>query len=210
VEELRTIGGSSASSEVGRFGLNVLVVTDDAAWGQEISAMLAGLGFVEGVDRARYEQEAVRTVKKKRTDVVIVDLNISGASGFKVTREVLAQRPIPVLLTVEPNDEELARDDKSSGALSYAVKPMGQEELERALKEAVTRFEELNLIREQARDLKEALEGRKIVEKAKLVLVRRYGISEFEAFERLKQESSNQQKRLIEVSEAVVLADKLF
>lgn len=185
------------------------MVIDDETLAGEAILLLEELGH-DVIRPVRNAREAIRTMKKMMPDLVLIDLNVDGGSGFKVSRSLLDERPLPIILVVEPKDEILVRDEKTSGALTYSVKPLDREALHQAIEVAIARFEELTILRQEAQSLKDALESRKLMEKAKAVLMRRFEITEVEAFRRLRHESASQGKRLRELAEAVVLADKML
>ncbi len=184
-------------------------MTDNAALVNDVTTMLKNIGH-DVIGTPRSAQEAMRTMKKAKPDLVIVDIDVDDASGLKVSRRILTEWAVPIVLLVEPKDEMLARDERASGALAYAIRPIEQEILRQTIEVAVSRFEELTVLRKEAKDVKDALEGRKVVEKAKTILMRRFEITEAEAFQRLKQEAESQGKKLKEVADAVVVVDKML
>jgi response regulator NasT len=90
------------------------------------------------------------------------------------------------------------------------MKPVAEEDLLPAITLALTRFTEFESLRREVADLREALEARKVVEKAKGILMRRLDLSEEEAFRRLQKQSQDTNRKLTQVAEAIVMADRMF
>jgi response regulator NasT len=143
-------------------------------------------------------------------DLVLMDIAMPGLDGIVAAREILAIRAVPVVMVTGHADPELVERAAAAGVFTYLLKPVGQRDLAAAIPMASARFGELQALRQQVRDLTEALEVRKVVEQAKGILMKRLQVSEAEAFRRLQRRAATQRKSLREISEAVREADRFY
>jgi response regulator NasT len=143
-------------------------------------------------------------------DLVLMDIAMPGLDGIVAAREILAIRAVPVVMVTGHADPDLVERAAAAGVFTYLLKPVGQRDLAAAIQMASARFGELQALRQQVRDLTEALEVRKVVEQAKGILMKRLQISEGEAFRRLQRRAAAQRKSLREIGEAVREADRFY
>jgi len=143
-------------------------------------------------------------------DLVLMDIAMPGLDGIAAAREILAIRAVPVVMVTGHADPDLVERAAAAGVFTYLLKPVGQRDLAAAIQMASARFGELQALRQQVRDLTEALEVRKVVEQAKGILMKRLQISEGEAFRRLQRRAAAQRKSLREIGEAVREADRFY
>ena len=122
-----------------------------------------------------------------------------------LTREKLA----PVVLLTAYSDEELIERARNAGVVHYVTKPWRQSDLKPAIEIALSRFREFREIETKVKDLEEHLATRKVVERAKGVLMDKYKLTEQEAFRRIQKLSMNNRKSMKEVAEAILLAEEL-
>jgi response regulator NasT len=143
-------------------------------------------------------------------DLVLMDIAMPGLDGIAAAREILASRPVPVVIVTGHADAGLVERAAAAGVFTYLLKPVGQRDLDAAIQMARGRFAELQALRQQVRDLREALEIRKVVEQAKGILMNRLHVSEAEAFRRLQRRAAAQRRSLREIAEAVREADRFY
>ncbi len=133
-----------------------------------------------------------------------------GLDGISAAREILTVCAVPIVLVTGHAEPELVERAAGSGVFTYLVKPVSKRDLDAAIQIARARFAELHVLRQQVRDLTEALEIRKVVEQAKGILMKRLQVSEVEAFQRLQRRASAKRKSLREIAEAVREADRFY
>ncbi len=143
-------------------------------------------------------------------DVILMDIAMPGLDGIRAAREILAARAVPIVMVTGHADPELVEQAAAAGVFTYLLKPVGQRDLDAAIQMAQARFAELQHLRQQVRDLTEALEIRKVVEQAKGILMKRLQVSEAEAFRRLQRRAASQRRSIREVAEAVREADRFY
>lgn len=189
--------------------LKVLAVEDEGLVAAGLTTMLEGLGH-QVVGLATDGREAVESVAMLEPDLIIMDIRIPVMDGIETARAILGQKAIPIVLLTGHSDEDLARRAGEAGVMAYLLKPVHGNQLRSTIEVALARFEELHALRQEVRDLKEALEIRKVVEQAKGVLMKRLGLPEAEAFRRMQQTSRSRRSSLRDVALTILKAEELL
>jgi two-component system, response regulator PdtaR len=153
---------------------------------------------------ARTGAEAVALAASERPDLAILDVKMPELDGIEAARRILAERPIPIVMLTAYGQDELVARAVEAGVFGYLVKPFRETDLLPAIAAAKARHAELEALREEAESLAEALATRKVVERAKGLLMEREGLSEEEAFARLRRASQSANRPMRIVAEAVV------
>jgi len=189
--------------------LRILVVEDKWLVAKALKVQLEGLGHrVVGV--ARDTRDAVRSALRLEPELVITDVQLPIIDGIETARTVLSYRPVPIIVRAAYEAPDLVRRAREAGVMACLVTPVDRLQLSRVIDEALTRFRELEVIRREVSDMKEALDTRALVERAKRVLMRRLTLSESEAFRRLQQQSQRAGTTLGKSASTVVRADELL
>lgn len=181
----------------------MLIAEDETLIRLDLRQLLEAAGF-EVCAEARNGLEAVQLAQSEEPDIAILDVKMPELDGIEAARRILGQRSIPIVMLTAYSQEELVSRAVEAGVFGYLVKPFRDEDLIPALAAARARHEELNELREDARSLSEALEARKIVERAKGLLMEREGLTESEAFARLRRASQVSGKPMRIVAEAFI------
>jgi response regulator NasT len=134
----------------------------------------------------------------------VLDVKMPRLDGIEAARRILDERPIPIVMLTAYGQDELVSRAVEVGVFGYLVKPFREQDLLPAIRTARARHEELVALREQADSLTEALASRKSIERAKGLLMEREGLTEQEAFARLRKASQVSGRPLKVVAEAVV------
>src|SRR4051795_4202445 len=153
---------------------------------------------------ARDGEEAVALAREHEPDLAIMDVKMPGLDGIEAARRILAERPIPIVMLTAYGQDELVSRAVEAGVFGYLVKPFRETDLLPAIQTARARHAELETLREEAESLSEALAPRKVVERAKGLLMEREGLSEQDAFSRLRKASQSSGRSLRVVAEAVI------
>ncbi len=185
--------------------LRILIADDEAIRVMTLRTQLRALGF-EVVAEATTGREAVELAARCEPDLAILDIKMPELDGIAAAREITAHRPIPVVLLTAYSEPELVERATEAGVFAYLVKPVSEEDLLPTILLARARFEEFRLLQQEVADLREALEARKVIERAKGILMKRLGISEAEAFRRMQVQSQRENKKLVEIARAIVTA----
>lgn len=172
--------------------LRILTVEDEAPVADSLNAGLKALGH-QVVGTAKDGAEAVESASKSHPDLIIMDIRLPGMDGIEAAKEILAQGAVPIVLLSAFGDEELARRAGEAGVMAYLLKPADLRQLQSTVEVAFARFEKLVALDQEVTTLKDALETRKLLEKAKGILMDRLKLSEGEAFRRI-QEGARQRR----------------
>ncbi len=148
--------------------------------------------------------EAVELARSEQPDLAVLDVKMPRLDGIEAARRILDERPIPIVMLTAYGQDELVARAVEAGVFGYLVKPFREQDLLPAIRTAKSRHEELLALREQADSLAEALASRKVIERAKGLLMEREGLSEQEAFARLRKASQASGRPMSVVAEAVV------
>jgi len=189
--------------------LRILVAEDDSLVALDLVEELQGLGH-EVVGSAATGTEAVRLARQLSPDLVMLDIKMPELDGLEAATQITAARPVPIIILSAHSDAELIERAANLGVLAYLIKPVDVRELETTIRVAMSRFREFQALRQEIVDLKEALETRKLVERAKGILMRRKNWTEEEAFHRLQRESQNQNRKIADIAQAIIAADSLL
>jgi response regulator NasT len=156
------------------------------------------------VAEAHDGEEAVELARDVRPDLAIMDVKMPKLDGIEAAKRMLEERPIPIVMLTAYGQDELVSRAVEAGVFGYLVKPFRETDLLPAIHAASARHEELMALREEAESLAEALAARKAIERAKGLLMAKEGLTEEEAFARLRKASQVSGRPLKVVAEAVV------
>ncbi len=186
----------------------ILVADDEPLIRLDLREMLATLGY-QVVGEAADGATAVRLARETRPDLVIMDIQMPELNGIEAARTLTAENIAPVLLLTAYSQKDLVESAQQAGVVGYLVKPFRDSDIQPAVEVALARFEEFRAVREQVRTLEESLETRKIVDRAKGVLMDTQGLKEADAFRRIQKLSMDSRKSMRDVAEAILLAHQV-
>jgi len=186
----------------------VLVVDDHAPSRAAVAEAVGAQGGTVVGNGSRVE-DAVRLVDKHRPDVVLLAVGLPDGDGIEAARRVMAGLPCPIVLLTSHTDPGITAGAVEAGVLGFLVKPLRPEELAPALDVAVSRFRELEAVRKENEALKQKLESRKLVDRAKGILMTRMGLTEPEAFRRIQKTAMDSRKTMAEVAQALLLTNTM-
>lgn len=187
--------------------LRILVADDEPemrAWFQDTLSLL-GHQVVAAAENGR---QLVELFREHRPDMVVTDIKMPEMDGLTAATEIRKIQPAPVILVSAYHDPDLVERALEDHVLAYLVKPIKQPDLETAIALATRRFREFRALQQQTDDLRQALEDRKIVERAKGILMKRAGLDEPEAFRRLQKLSSEKNQKMVEIARMIVTAEE--
>ena len=188
--------------------LRIAIADDERDMREYLQEALPRLGHqvVATAGSGRQLADLVRTTKP---DLVITDIRMPDMDGIESSVEVNREKQIPVILVSAHHDPELIQRAEADHIMGYLVKPIKQADLGPAIALAVRRFEQFEALRKEAADLRQALQDRKVIERAKGIVMKNAGIDEQEAFRRLQRMASDKNRKLVEIAEMILTAEEL-
>jgi len=183
--------------------LRILIAEDETIIRLDLRDVLERAGH-DVCGEARDGEEAVALALTAEPELAILDVKMPRLDGIEAARRILAERPIPIVMLTAYGQQELVARAVEAGVFGYLVKPFRETDLLPAIQTARARHAELETLREEAESLAEALATRKIVERAKGLLMKKEGLSENDAFVRLRRASQTSGRSLGVVAEAVI------
>ncbi len=189
--------------------LKAVIAEDEQLTRTIIRARLEKLGHVV-VAEAGDGAQAVEAARAHKPDVIIMDIKMPVMDGIEAARTILNEMPCAILFLSSFNEQELVEQASETGALAYLMKPFRKEDLAPALEMAVRRFRQIQSQTKQISELQETLETRKIIERAKGILMDRHNMSEEEAFKRIHFQARNQNKKMREIAQSIITAADLI
>jgi response regulator NasT len=183
--------------------LRILIAEDETIIRLDLKSILERAGF-DVCAEARDGIEAVELAASEQPDLAILDVKMPRLDGIEAARRILAERPIPIVVLTAYGQDELVSRAVEAGVFGYLVKPFREEDLVPAIAAARARHAELEALRDEAESLAEALATRKVVERAKGLLMEREGLTEQEAFARLRRASQVSGRPMKVVAEALI------
>lgn len=187
--------------------LRILVADDEDVVRTTLTELSRSLGH-EVVAVARDGEEAVTLACSTQPDLLLLDIRMPHLDGIQAARAITQERLIPIIIVTGHSDQDLMDEAAEAGVFSYLLKPITEERLAAAIATARARFADLQLLRSEVGDLKGALEARKLIERAKGILMRDLGVGEQEAFRWLKRASSHHNRKLCEIARRVVALER--
>jgi AmiR/NasT family two-component response regulator len=183
--------------------VRVVVAEDEAIIRLDLVEILEDVGYEVAGDCGRGD-EALTMVRELRPDVVILDIKMPGLDGLTVARTVSEEQLAAVLIVTAFSQEELVAEATDAGAMAYLVKPFERTELVPAIEVALARFRQVKALTEDVRDLEERLETRKLVDRAKGLLMDRRGMTEADAFSWIQQTAMSERRPMRDLADDVV------
>jgi len=189
--------------------MRVLIAEDDPVIALGLERKLAQLGH-EVVARVTDGVAAVSAAARTRPDAILMDLLMPGMDGLEAARRVNAEHPVAIVAVTAHDDPSLVERAIAAGVAAYLVKPVDARQVDAALSLAVSRQAEFAALRAQVDELADALATRKLVERAKGILMERAGLTEAQAFSRIQRRARDRNETLAVVAEQILAAAKLL
>jgi AmiR/NasT family two-component response regulator len=183
----------------------ILIADDESLILMDLREMLTNLGYLV-VGEANDGRSAVNMARELRPDLVIMDIKMPDMDGIEAAQVLTAEKIAPVLLLTAYSQQDLIARANDAGVVGYLVKPFRESNLAPAVEITLSRFQEFQTVQKEVDDLKEALETRKVVDRAKGILMDTQGLTEQDAFRRIQKMSMNMRRPMKDIAEAIVLA----
>lgn len=187
----------------------ILIAEDEQLTRTIIRTRLEKLGHIV-VAEAEDGQQALEASRLHKPDAIIMDIKMPRMDGIEAARLIMSEKPCAILFLSSFNEQELVDQAGETGALAYLMKPFRKEDLGPALEMAVRRFRQIQSQSNEINELKDAIETRKLIERAKGILMDRHMMSESEAFKRIHFQARNQNKKMREIAQSIITAADLI
>ena len=186
--------------------MRVLIAEDEALIRLDLREMLEEEGFAV-VGEAADGEQAILLAKELQPDVVICDIKMPKMDGIAAAAEITGSRTAPVVMLTAFSQRDLIERARDAGAMAYLVKPFQKRDLLPAIEMATSRFAEIKALESEVGDLRERLEARKLIERAKGALMTKHRLSEPEAFRWIQRAAMDNRTSMRAVAE-LVLSDQ--
>jgi two-component system, response regulator PdtaR len=181
----------------------VVIAEDEALIRLDLKEMLEEDGYVV-VGEASDGEAAVKLTESFRPDLVIMDIKMPGLDGISAAEQITAVHLAPVVILTAFSQRELVLRARDAGAMAFLVKPFTKADLVPAIEIAVSRFQEVSALESEVTNLKDRLEVRKLLDRAKGVLQADRGFGEAEAFRWIQKSSMDRRMTMRAVAEEVL------
>jgi response regulator NasT len=186
----------------------ILIVDDSTSSRAALVEGLRSLSCVI-VGEASDAHTGLGLVRRLRPDLVFIAIGLPEIDGIAAARQIMEEAPTPIVILSRHRDAEMIRGATEAGVMTYLIKPLRNEELQPAIELAIGRFHECTTLRNENANLKRALEERKVIERAKGILMERAGLTEEEAFVRVRTASMKSRKPMVEIARALLTAEEV-
>jgi AmiR/NasT family two-component response regulator len=189
--------------------IRILIAEDNDLVSLTLEEQLKGLGY-DVIAIARTGTEVISLAVRLKPDLIIMDIRMPELEGTEAAARIRDQYPVPIVMLTAYADKETIRKAEAAGALAYLVKPVNENELPPTINIALARFRELQSLRSEVVELQDSLEARKLIERAKGILMQRLALSERDAYERLRQRARDKRAKMKDIAQAIIEAEELL
>ena len=185
--------------------LNILIADDEALIRLDLREMLSDAGH-KIVGEAADGAQAVKLARELKPDFIIMDVKMPNMDGLEAAAIIGEENIAPVLLLTAYSQQDIVDKASKAGVSAYLVKPVREEQLFPAMEIAASRFNELQELNKELLDLKDSLETRKLVDRAKGILMAAHKISEQDAYRKMQQYSMAKRISIKALAESIIKA----
>jgi response regulator NasT len=183
--------------------LRVVVAEDEALIRLDLVEMLTEAGY-EVVGQAGDGEAAISITEKEKPDLVVMDVKMPKLDGISAAERIANQRIAPVVILTAFSQRDLVERARDAGAMAYLTKPFTIDDLMPAIELAVSRFQEIKQLDAEVTDLQDQLKARKLIERAKGILMKNLKISESEAFKWMQKTAMDKRRSMTDVAQLVM------
>jgi response regulator NasT len=189
--------------------LRIAVADDERDMREYLQELLPRLGH-EVVAVAENGRQLAQQCLTAKPDLIITDIKMPDMDGIEMSTAINRERQTPVILVSAHHDAELLVRAGADHIMAYLIKPVKEADLKTAIAMAMTRFQHFMAAFKEAADLRQAMEDRKLIERAKGAIMRRMRLDEEESFRRLRKLAADSNRKLVEVARSIVAAEEVF
>lgn len=189
--------------------IRILIAEDNELVSLTLEEQIKGLGY-DVIGIARNGVEAVDLARRLRPDLILMDFRMPEMDGAEAAKRIQNTHPTPVIMLTAYADYDTIHKAEEAGILSYLVKPVDEHELPPAISIALARFKDMQELNSKVVELEESLEARKLIERAKGILMQRLHLNERDAYERLRQRAREKRTKMKDIAQAIIEAEELL
>ena len=188
--------------------IRAVIADDESIIRMDLRSLLEDMGHMV-VGEAADGQRALELARTLRPDVIIMDIKMPVIDGLDAAKIIFDEKIAPVVLLTAYSQKDLIERAKEAGVFGYLVKPFQESDVLPAIEIAISRYLEMQDLESTVDDLEDKLETRKIVDRAKGILMDKYKLGEADAFRRIQQQSMNQRRSMKEIADAIIIANEI-
>jgi two-component system, response regulator PdtaR len=188
--------------------IRIVIADDETIIRLDLKTLLEEMGH-EVVGEAADGQKALELARSLKPDVVIMDIKMPVMDGLDAAKIIADEKIAPVVLLTAYSQKDLIERAKEAGVFGYLVKPFQESDILPAIEIALARYLEMQELETTVGSLEEKLETRKVIDRAKGILMDKYQMSEADAFRRIQQQSMNQRRSMKEIADAILIANEI-
>lgn len=188
--------------------LRIFIADDESIIRMDLRQILESMGH-EIAGEAVEGERALKLIRALRPDLCILDIQMPKQTGLEIAETVEDEGIAPVILLTAYTDKKFIQKAKEAGVYAYLVKPFAEKDIGPAIEIAMSKFQEIKSLYGELEGARADLSARKVVERAKGLLMDNYGLKEKEAYDRIRKQAMNKRKTLKEVAEAIVLSEEV-
>jgi AmiR/NasT family two-component response regulator len=186
-----------------------IICEDEGLTVMQLRQALVHAGY-EVAGEAMDGERACALARETEPDFILMDIKLLGMNGIDAARRIMEERPTAIIMLTAFGDDKLVDEAVKAGATAYLVKPIDSHQLIPAIKTALARFETLETVRKENESLKDSLETRKLVERAKGILMEHKNLTESEAYRQLQKASRDKCKPMKQTALEVIHAGEVL
>ncbi|HJT78316.1 MAG TPA: response regulator [Gemmataceae bacterium] len=188
--------------------LRVAVAEDERDTREYLQEILTRLGHQ--VVTAQNGKQLAEQCRILHPDLVLTDVRMPDMDGIDAANAINAEQETPVILVTAHHDPQTLARAEADNVMAYLIKPVSPADVEASIGLAMRRFEQLHASRREAADLRQALEDRKLIERAKGIVMRRLRVDEEDAYRRLRRVASDRNLKLVALARTIIDAEEVF
>ena len=186
-----------------------IIIADDQSSSREaLKDALIEKDF-EIVGEAATGKDAIELNKKLKPDLIFMDVKMPELNGIDAAKQINLHNPVPIILLTVKDDSITIERARAAGVMAYLVKPFNEKELAPNIEIVIKRFNEFKKVKNENAYLKAKLNARKIIEKAKGIIMEKHTIREQEAFRKIQKTAMDKQTSMKEVAQSIIITANL-
>ena len=185
--------------------LNILIADDEALIRMDVKEMLTEAGHTV-VGEGASGEEAIKLARNLKPDFVVLDVKMPGMGGIAAAKTIIEENIAPVLLLTAYSQTDIVEQANDAGVLAYLVKPIREEQLFPAIGVAYERFQEMQDLNKELENLKSSLETRKLLDRAKGIIMDTYKLNEKDAYRKMQKYCMNKRMTMKQLAESILAA----